>query len=301
MTTYTITDGRTVMTTGSPATWIKEIYDGLIAVGLEQTTDTGQLDLSTTSPNAVATVAYDYGYSVFKWTDSYQTTYPIFIKVNYRNDNQTTATSRGILQITVGQGSDGSGTITGTTQTLYPLSTGAGTSGTLLPSYISYKDGNLCIAITPLATNSHIKKYYSIGRLYDNNGTVKNGIWMEAVGGATTSNYYIEYIISPDRTTVGSYSHSSLSIVTTPCFFPYMWTSETPTTVYTEGSDTYTPIIAPYMLTPKARTTLTHMYVSSSIGTDFTFTRHGISRTYKPLTLTNPNGNTQLNLAMLWE
>lgn len=300
MTTYTITDGRTAMTAGQPATWIKAIYDGLIAVGLEQTTDTGQLDLSTTSPNAVATFAYDYGYSVFKWTDSYQTTYPIFIKVNYRNDNQATTTSRGILQITVGQGSNGSGTITGTTQELYPLSTGTGTSSTLLPSLISYKDGNLCIAITPLSADPDIRKYYSIGRLYDNNGIVKNGIWMEAVGG-TSANAYSEYIISPDRTTVGTYSHSSVSIVTSPCFFPYMWTAESPTTVYTEGSDTYTPIIAPYMLTPKARTALTHMYVSSSIGTDFTFTRYGVSRTYKPLTLTSPNTNTQLNLAMLWE
>lgn len=300
MTAYTITDGRTVMTTGSPATWIKAIYDGLIAVGLEQTTDTGQLDLSTTSPNAFDASNFDYGYSVFKWTDSYQTTYPIFIKVNYRNDGFYNY--RGVLQITVGQGSNGSGTITGTTQTLYLSSSSYAISSTLLPSYISYKDGNLCIAMTPDNTDYNIRKYYSIGRLYDNNGIVKNGIWMEVIGCFSYAVYYNEYIISPDRTTVGSWTHSSSITQNSPCFFPYMWTSEGASTIYTEGSDTYTPIIAPYMQTPRPRTALTHMYVSSAISTEFTFTRHGVSRTYKPLVLmANPNSNTELGMAMLWE
>lgn len=79
------------------------------ADALQKTTDTGQVDWSTvTGPTVANTVS---GYEMYRFKDSLQSTAPIFLKVEWGNG---TTAANGQMWFTVGTGSDGAGTITGT-------------------------------------------------------------------------------------------------------------------------------------------------------------------------------------------
>jgi hypothetical protein len=90
-------------------TWAQKIHDALTAIGLTQTADTGQINLSTvTRPGSNDTAG---GYEIWRFNDTLQATYPIFIKIEYGMN--TVASNQPSLWITVGTGSNGSGTISG--------------------------------------------------------------------------------------------------------------------------------------------------------------------------------------------
>lgn len=92
--------------------WITEMTTQLTAVGLTQTADTGQINPATVAlPGTSPTVA---GYQIWRFNDTLQATSPIFIKIEYGTG--ATVASPGII-ISTGQGSNGSGTLTGTLTT----------------------------------------------------------------------------------------------------------------------------------------------------------------------------------------
>ncbi len=91
-------------------TWANELMTMLITtLGVTQTTDTGQLafPLTVTTRPGTNTAA---GYYILKFNDVLQGTLPIFIKVEVGTGASTTAP---IIWLTVGTGSNGSGTLTG--------------------------------------------------------------------------------------------------------------------------------------------------------------------------------------------
>lgn len=91
--------------------WGEEFSDALAAIGLVQTADSGQINWATATRAGANASA---GYEIWRFDDSMQGTAPIVLKVDYRTGSLTTAP---IIQITVGTGSNGSGTITGTALT----------------------------------------------------------------------------------------------------------------------------------------------------------------------------------------
>lgn len=99
-TTYSLTIWRA---------WAQEMMDAFTAVGLVQTSDTGQLVPSTATPGGVSTTT---GYQMWRFSDAAQATDPVFLKIGFgRSGNSTTPR----LTIQVGQGSNGSLTLTGIT------------------------------------------------------------------------------------------------------------------------------------------------------------------------------------------
>lgn len=103
-------------------TWIAEIITAFFTtVGMTQTADTGQINTATvTRPGAANTAA---GYVIGRFNDSLQATSPIFFKLEFGTG--ATATTSPNFWITIGTGSNGSGTITGTTTTRVSLLGGA--------------------------------------------------------------------------------------------------------------------------------------------------------------------------------
>lgn len=98
-------------------TKIKEALDGC---GLVQTADTGQLDPSTVNyPGSANTEA---GYLIYRFDDAQQGSDPIVFRVALGRG--TSHAGSIYYRLTVGQGSDGSGTITG--QTVGPLTLQSG-------------------------------------------------------------------------------------------------------------------------------------------------------------------------------
>ena len=93
-------------------TWVNEVYNALVTqCGLTQTGDTGQMAVpcATAAPVAISTSA---GYYVFKFNDTLQATAPIFFKLEFGSNSASANTPT--MWITVGTGSNGSGTITWT-------------------------------------------------------------------------------------------------------------------------------------------------------------------------------------------
>lgn len=111
------TDARTTAlswrtdSSGDLRAWIQIVHDALVAVGLIQTADSGQLvigsAISPGSPNSSA------GYEIWRFNDTLQSTAPVFIKIEYGGGNQA-GNSNPAIWITVGTGTNGAGTITGT-------------------------------------------------------------------------------------------------------------------------------------------------------------------------------------------
>jgi len=88
-------------------TFAQGVHDALVACGMTQTSDTGQITIaSATRPLANAFA----GYEIWRFSDTLQATAPIFFKIEYGSGG---AADRPSIAITVGTGSTGAGAITG--------------------------------------------------------------------------------------------------------------------------------------------------------------------------------------------
>jgi hypothetical protein len=162
--------------------WASAISAALAAVGLTQTSDTGQINLTTvTKPGGASTMA---GYQI--WQFAALTGNPIYFKIEYGTGNST---ARPGLRFTFGNGSNGSGTITGNTYTTDIL--GALNSETSYPCMVSSIDGHtlgMCLWIVTGSNTNSLQ--LAVGRTVDDTDNVTaDGIdiaWSQAVGSANT-------------------------------------------------------------------------------------------------------------------
>lgn len=107
MTTATTTTAVNNTTNAGFQAWYNEIITQLLAVGLTQTTDTGQIGATAALPGT-STAA---GYTIWKFNDTLQSTAPLFIKLEFGTGS---AAGSPMIWITIGTGSNGTGTLTGT-------------------------------------------------------------------------------------------------------------------------------------------------------------------------------------------
>lgn len=150
--------------------WATELYNELIAAGLTQTADTGQLATPVVAARPGTNTAA--GYWIFRFNDTHQGTSPIFIKLEPGTGAGAAAPS---IFATVGTGTNGSGTITGST--ILPrvniLGTNSwGTTTTAFPSGICVTDGNFGLAWKAGAqgASSYGGGLLIVGRTVDANG-----------------------------------------------------------------------------------------------------------------------------------
>lgn len=95
-------------------TWVAEVITFLFTtLGVTQTSDTGQINTSTVTRSAVINTAA--GYVIGRFNDTAQSTSPIFFKLEFGTG--TTQPTNPAMWITVGTGSNGSGTLTGVVST----------------------------------------------------------------------------------------------------------------------------------------------------------------------------------------
>ena len=106
--------------------WVSEVLTALVTtLGMTQTADTGQINTSTvTAPGAANT---SQGYAILRFNDTLQSTSPVFIKLEFGSGN---AAANPQMWITVGQGSNGSGTLTGTLTTRVVTMSGSAVAST---------------------------------------------------------------------------------------------------------------------------------------------------------------------------
>ncbi len=90
--------------------WAQMIHDALVTTCTwVNTADTGQVDLSTMTVSAGANVKV--GYKIYRMADALQATTPIYMKVYYGSG----ATNIPAIHVSFGTGTNGAGTLTGTT------------------------------------------------------------------------------------------------------------------------------------------------------------------------------------------
>lgn len=112
MTTYTNLAAIAHSSDADYRAWIIAFHAALTAVGMVQTSDTGQVNTATVTRPATNT---SNAYSIWRFDDTLQATAPIFIRFDFGTHASANIPR---IQLTIGTGSNGSGTITGALQTI---------------------------------------------------------------------------------------------------------------------------------------------------------------------------------------
>lgn len=142
----TSTFNHASQTTGD-ADWrvlVAAISDALTTVGFIKSADTGQINTGTTTRPSSGAYA---GYEIRYFNDSLHASKPCYVKFEYGRGTSNAASAL-TIRVTVGSGTNGSGTINGTTyfaQLEIPYQNNFGPAGTY-QWYICAEDGYVAIA-----------------------------------------------------------------------------------------------------------------------------------------------------------
>lgn len=163
MTTYTYTTPVSHADTTGFRAWGSELNTALAAIGLVQTSDTGQINWSTVNHPGGGSIAA--GYEIWRFADS-----TIYMKLEYGSSTSSTAPQ---MWITTGTGSNGSGTLTGQLSTRNTIGTNTTITNPGVTAYTSY----LC----------HVSGYF--GMIWKANGSSSSThLAMLAIGRTVDSN-----------------------------------------------------------------------------------------------------------------
>lgn len=212
MTTATVT---TVIDQTSDAgfrAWVAEFIAQLLAVGIVQTADTGQIN--TASVNRAA-ANNDAGYAVFRLDDSLQATAPIFFKVYFGSGFNNTVPR---IRVQTGTASNGSGTVSGTgsanTDTA-SMNNALLSTITTYTSYFCFVEGCLwwSFKVGAGSTNAAFS-HYRLARTTDNDGDpTAEGFIQTAVNGTGVSNAIARTIVFSSSTVYAGGSITNWALV----------------------------------------------------------------------------------------
>ncbi len=148
MTTSSTSAPLSMATNADFQAWVSEVITNLVTTcGLTQTTDTGQINTSSvTIPTAVDTSA---GYVILTFNDTLQTATPtspnitasVYIKLEFGTGQSTSTPYTGYnpaMWITVGTGSNGTGTLTGVVGTRMSITQSNNSVNSATTAYTSY-------------------------------------------------------------------------------------------------------------------------------------------------------------------
>jgi len=143
--------------------WGKGLSDSLVALGWVQTSDTGQVNwITVTAPTLTNTAQ---GYEVWRMNDTLQATVPVFIKIEYGSGASAGVPS---LWLTIGTGSNGTGSITGILLDRTQITSSA-TTATAYTCYISATTARLMAFMWGNGSLSY-SLAFSIERTHDASG-----------------------------------------------------------------------------------------------------------------------------------
>ena len=141
-----------------------------------QTSDTGQVNLTTVAKPAATNTAQ--GYEIWRMNDALQSTKPVFAKVEYGSGGAALNFS---YWLTVGTGSDGAGTITGILLARTQQGAGTNNAATMNKCFGSASTNRITIAM--LLDVSTIPFWFAIERTKDSAGADTNVGLIMAFGG----------------------------------------------------------------------------------------------------------------------
>jgi len=130
--------------------WGLDLQTNLALSGLVQTSDTGQVNWATATRPGVDSTPY---YSIWRFNDTLQATAPIFIRLEFGTG---ATTNRPRFRVQVGTGTNGAGTLTGTTSTIRSATANQliASTVTAYSSYVTGGEGYFALVWKDRATSS---------------------------------------------------------------------------------------------------------------------------------------------------
>ncbi len=191
MSTDTNTTGFAHSTNADYRTWVSELSGMLTTVGFIKSADTGQVDTATATIPGTGS----YNYEIRYLDDSLHATKPLYVKIEYG----TQASGRPQIRMSAASGTNGSGTLTGTTYfSAQVLCTNA------YPGVATYYSGAVALEGFAafiwkrglLGANS---TFFAVARMCDAAGdptTAGFNFWYSAPGGSLTRTSYLTSALS---------------------------------------------------------------------------------------------------------
>lgn len=107
-----IHQGHMLQTLDDVGDWINRTHNNLIAAGLLQTADTGQV-VGVSGATATPSTSTFHGYRVYELNDAFSGTVPVYIRLEFRSINASSGGTIRAPQLTVGVGfaTDGAGNL----------------------------------------------------------------------------------------------------------------------------------------------------------------------------------------------
>lgn len=168
--------------------WVQFIDDLLLVTGgWVNTTDTGQMTISTATHPTLAQTKV--GYRIYKMADTLQATAPVFMRLDYGSSNVAGALG---VWVTIGSGSDGAGNITGVVfnggSTTPPTVASLSTATSACDSYGS-SDTNRVHVLMFVRAGANDMMCFSLERTKDSNGNdTGSGLYFTYSAGSGTGN-----------------------------------------------------------------------------------------------------------------
>jgi hypothetical protein len=280
MTLSTWTSTVNVTTDALWRTEMQAISTAILAVGLVQTADTGQINFATAVRSGVINTAV--GYQIFTFNDTYQGSYPCYIKVEYGSGG--VATTSCSLWITVGTGTNGAGVITPISTSRYQIQCSAATAGT----FISGVSGSTSRLTLGWCTNggTTVANWFTVERIQNSAGadTTTGLVFIQASRnlGITGNFDQVIYFTNPQP-------YASTSVGT-------MMINQPTATTWVVGTNTGTGPILPigFGVHPAVQGGLTYFNADLTVGNQFTVSIYGNNHNF--LAIGSANIGTLYNL-----
>lgn len=139
MAARTVTSPATITTDILFRAWVTAVYNALIFCGMVQTADSGQINMATvTAPTGTN---QNRGYQIFRFNDTLQGTAPVFFKLEYSSFGSSANYWPGWF-LTVGQGTDGAGNLTGKVSSRISLDSGNDEGSGVIRNFYQSGDGS---------------------------------------------------------------------------------------------------------------------------------------------------------------
>lgn len=255
--------------------WAQFVHDALGNAGWVQTSDTGQINLTTVSKPSGSNTAQ--GYEIWRTNDSLTDAY---LKIEYGSG--ANGANFPAIWCTLGWGSNGSGTLTGNTTTRHRFN-GGGQTSTTYPCYASGTTGLFAMVLfDQIASGFNYSMCLLIDRLRDAAGDpIDNAMWIGMYGPDYGSG--IGSTLNASQVCLGSGTNPS-GLSSIPCI---------------QGRDATTLIGSTYgvfpilpigqVAYPAALPAVGFYYNDIGDATTFTVSRYGADRTYLACRLASSN------------
>jgi len=186
-----------LLTQGDWELWAERTSNAIASL-LTKTSDTGQIAKPITATRPTSTNQYA-GYEIFRFNDPFQSTYPIFIKVQYGFGGEN---GRATLAIQTGSGSDGAGNITGSKlgpDTHMPASI-ASDNRVMEHAGGSGNDGYFWLAFSAVdSSNGSCGNWFHIERMRNPDGTPTKGMYVSRMQQSSGSAVTLYFSTIPDQ------------------------------------------------------------------------------------------------------